>query len=166
MKTGFAIVPLIAGLAVAVLSVPVPSHGAEIAGGEQSPQMERPEQKRMGAGEAQKAAQSLKNEIQRCWAIPVAVQAAKSKKKPVVTIAIDLDRQGRIIGSPRAIDSNFQLRKSNNNKEMKLKGLLKPLAESAIRAVTQCQPYSIAKNFPEYYDSWQKVTIRFDPSEL
>ncbi|HXZ46754.1 MAG TPA: cell envelope biogenesis protein TolA, partial [Pseudolabrys sp.] len=38
------------------------------------------------------------------------------------------------------------------------------LAESARRALLQCQPYTMLK--PEHYDQWKDMQITFDPHEM
>jgi colicin import membrane protein len=38
------------------------------------------------------------------------------------------------------------------------------LAESAKRALLQCQPYTMLK--PEHYDQWKDMQITFDPREM
>jgi len=38
------------------------------------------------------------------------------------------------------------------------------LAESAKRALLQCQPYRMLK--PEHYDTWKDMEITFDPRDM
>ena len=43
---------------------------------------------------------------------------------------------------------------------------LKPLAESALRAVRKCDPLRIPPQFAPYYDQWKARILRFDPEEM
>lgn len=43
---------------------------------------------------------------------------------------------------------------------------LKPLAESAIRAVRKCDPLRIPARFAPYYNEWKARILRFDPEEM
>lgn len=43
---------------------------------------------------------------------------------------------------------------------------LKPLAESALRAVRKCDPLRIPPQFAPYYEQWKARILRFDPEEM
>lgn len=91
---------------------------------------------------------ALRQQIERCWNPPVGVLEADGL---VVRINMELGPDGFVIGTPRVmnsnLDTNFQI-----------------AAEAAIRAVSQCQPYTMLPT--EKYDVWKNMILNFDPREM
>lgn len=89
----------------------------------------------------------LRSQIQRCWSPPIGLATAKTLK---IALKVNFNQNGTLQRDPALLnrDSNpmFQI-----------------AAESAIRAILQCQPYRlpIAR-----YDVWKEVEFEFDPREM
>jgi colicin import membrane protein len=91
---------------------------------------------------------ALRARIQQCWSPPVGLADARDL---VVVIRIQFNRDGSLSRDPtlsnQGSHSMFQI-----------------AAESALRAVRRCAPYSfmpVAK-----YDSWKDVEVTFDPRDM
>ena len=91
---------------------------------------------------------ALRQQISRCWNPPVGVREAEGL---VVRINMELGPDGFVYGTPRVMNSSF-----DPNFQI--------AAESAIRAVSQCQPYTMLP--VEKYDVWKNMILNFDPREM
>lgn len=91
---------------------------------------------------------ALRQQISRCWNPPVGVREAEGL---VVRINMELGPDGFVFGTPRVMNSSF-----DPNFQI--------AAESAIRAVSQCQPYTMLPI--EKYDVWKNMILNFDPREM
>ncbi|MBL4601518.1 MAG: cell envelope integrity protein TolA [Emcibacteraceae bacterium] len=97
-----------------------------------------------------KAAFRLKIEGE-CWNPP---SGALDAGKLIVVVNFNLSQDGRIIGQPRADDY------------ARMSGPLKVAADSALRAVRMCAPYSDLKLPKDMYDQWKEIKLTFDPSDM
>jgi hypothetical protein len=90
---------------------------------------------------------ALRAQIQRCWNPPIGLADAKSL---IIALKVNFNQNGSLQRDPVLLnrDANpmFQI-----------------AAESAIRAILQCQPYKlpIAR-----YDVWKEVEFAFDPRDM
>jgi outer membrane biosynthesis protein TonB len=91
---------------------------------------------------------ALRARIQQCWSPPVGLADARDL---VVVIRIQFNRDGSLSRDPML---------SNNGSHP----MFQIAAESALRAVRRCAPYSfmpVAK-----YDTWKDVEVTFDPRDM
>lgn len=86
-------------------------------------------------------------QIARCWTPPVGGLGAESI---VVKLHIELNEDGTLARPPRVA----------NNLESPF---FTPAADSAVRAVIQCQPYRMSA---DKYDMWRDMMLNFDPKEM
>jgi len=91
---------------------------------------------------------ALRARLRECWNVPVGVAEARDL---VVTVRIQFKQDGSLQAEPRLMNSGshpaFQV-----------------AAESALRAVRSCAPYSflpVAK-----YEAWKDVIVDFDPRDM
>ena len=90
---------------------------------------------------------ALRAQISRCWSPPV---GAVDASQLAVKIEFGLDRQGNVNFGPQPIQypaNQFGV----------------AAAESAMRAVRRCAPYSLPA---DKYEAWRRVRINFDPSDM
>lgn len=101
----------------------------------------------MAAALSQNELDALRAQIERCWNPPIGAADAKDLV-PVIRIELKLD--GTLASQPslqnRGSDRYFQV-----------------AAESAMRAVRQCQPYKLPA---AKYETWRAIDVKFDPREL
>jgi len=90
---------------------------------------------------------ALRAQIQACWNPPVGAEEAE---KLIVRLRIQFKQDGTLSREPelmnRASGSYFQI-----------------AAESAMRAVRRCQPYTLPAH---KYDIWKDVEVTFDPRDM
>jgi hypothetical protein len=103
-------------------------------------------------GEAAQLSQSefdaLLARLRQCWNPPV---GATNSDNLFVVFRVLFKRDGSVMQTPvlvQAPPSQFG----------------PALAESAKRALLQCQPYTMLK--PEHYEEWRDMEIKFDPREM
>jgi colicin import membrane protein len=103
-------------------------------------------------GEAAQLSQSeidaLRARLRQCWSPPV---GAADAARMVVIYRVLFRRDGTIEGAPALVQAPAVAQGP-------------VLAESARRALLQCQPYTMLK--PEHYDQWKDMQITFDPREM
>lgn len=92
----------------------------------------------------------FENRFQNCWDQPITVPPGP---KYVPEIRVPLNRDGSLAGPPTLINppSNPAWR---------------PLAESAMRAVRECNPLPVPAKFKPYYDEWKGRIVRFNDDSL
>ncbi|MCC2112278.1 MAG: cell envelope integrity protein TolA [Hyphomicrobiales bacterium] len=102
-------------------------------------------------GRAEKMTQgeldALRGQIARCWSPPVGAIGAEAL---VVSIQMELNEDGSLAGSPRVLNSDSD-------------PSFRAAADSAIRAVRRCAPYTLP---PEKYAAWRDVKVNFDPRQM
>lgn len=117
---------------------------------EQESADDKPQQ---GAGDPSRSTMAIvdafKTQIAKCWSPPV---GAPEAEKLVVVLQIRLNRDGSLSGMPEYRDS-----------EKLSDPYYRAAAESARRAVMQCQNYDLPE---DSYDQWRELTLRFDPTEM
>lgn len=103
-------------------------------------------------GNAPKLSQSemdaLRARLQQCWNPPAGQADAREL---VVEVRIQFNRDGSLSADPRVIS-----RVSSGYQQV--------AAESALRAVRRCAPYTFLP--AAKYDSWKDVEVTFDPRDL
>ncbi|WP_319412962.1 cell envelope biogenesis protein TolA [uncultured Cohaesibacter sp.] len=90
---------------------------------------------------------ALRAQVARCWSPPV---GAADASQLAVKIEFGLDQQGNVNFGPQPIEypaSQFGV----------------AAAESAMRAVRRCAPYTLPA---DKYEAWRRVRINFDPRDM
>jgi outer membrane biosynthesis protein TonB len=90
---------------------------------------------------------ALRQQIQRCWNPPI---GARGADELVVEVRMLLNPDGSVDGLPDV-------------QALGVGPFFDAAADSARRAVLQCQPYVMPV---EKYEFWREVSVRFDPREL
>lgn len=91
---------------------------------------------------------ALRVRISQCWKPPAGVTQATQE---YVILRVQLKPDGSLAGSPALVaDTSSTFRPA--------------LANSAIQAITTCQPFTMLK--PEDYEQWKDLELKFDPHEL
>ncbi|MEM6711729.1 MAG: cell envelope integrity protein TolA [Pseudomonadota bacterium] len=90
---------------------------------------------------------ALRRQIARCWNPPVGAVGAADLN---VRVQMNLAEDGSLLGQARVLNV------SGNPS-------FQAAADSAIRAVRRCAPYSLPF---EKYAAWQDVIVNFDPSQM
>lgn len=101
----------------------------------------------VGVRMTQSELDALRSRIQECWKPPVGAAGAADL---LVRLQFSMTREGQVSGAPKVLNS------SGNP-------AFNAAAQSAIRAVYRCGPYSLPL---DKYESWQTVILNFDPSEM
>lgn len=94
--------------------------------------------------------QAIRAQIAPCWNPPIGGQDVQ---KMTVVLSIELDRSGRVIGTPDVV-SQTGMTAGNQ-------AYARAFADSARRAVLRCAPLQLPA---EYYDAWKLFELNFDPS--
>jgi colicin import membrane protein len=90
----------------------------------------------------------MRQAVSRCWNINAGAQGID---KVVVRIEVMLTRDGRINGNPKVV----------NNQPGPL---FSDAANSALRALVQCEPYDLPANL--YEGGWDHMIVTFDPQAM
>ncbi|RMF69371.1 MAG: hypothetical protein D6740_09665 [Alphaproteobacteria bacterium] len=97
--------------------------------------------------------QALAARVSRCWTAPV---GAKGVETMQVRIAVQLSREGRLIGLPRFLDVD--------SRRLKTDPYYRVFVESARRAVLACAPYD---DLPQpLYRLWRQIEFTFSPRNM
>jgi outer membrane biosynthesis protein TonB len=91
---------------------------------------------------------ALRARLRQCWNPPVGVADAA---KLSVIFRVIFKRDGSIAGAPTLVQGPASEQGP-------------VLAETARRALLQCQPYTMLK--PEHYEMWKDMEITFDPRDM
>jgi colicin import membrane protein len=91
---------------------------------------------------------ALRARIQQCWSPPVGLAEARDL---IVVVRIVFNRDGSLTRDPTV---------SNHGAHP----MFNVAAESALRAVRRCAPYSFMP--PAKYDVWKDVEVTFDPRDM
>ena len=86
-------------------------------------------------------------QISRCWAPPV---GGLGNDAIVVKLHIELKKNGTLAEPPRVVNNGASR-------------FFRPAADSAMRAVLQCQPYRMQ---PQKFSQWRSMVLNFDPKEM
>jgi hypothetical protein len=87
--------------------------------------------------------------VQKCWNVPIGLQNADDL---VVVIAIELNRDGKLTGSPKLIDPAGTPT-----------GTTRQAFEAGRRALIRCAPYDLPS---EKYEQWRQIEVVFNPEEM
>jgi hypothetical protein len=90
----------------------------------------------------------IKKGVQPCWKV---LGGGEGASGAVVRMRIQLNQDGSLNGEPQILSQ------SDNS------ALGMASAESARRAVIQCQPYRLPQ---DKYASWQDLILKFDPKDM
>lgn len=103
----------------------------------------------MTASEANLLGSMVKRRVKECWNIN---SGADGVNKVVVEIEVRLSPDGRITAQPRVVSRGTG-------------PLYDDMANSAMRALVQCQPYDqLPKHL--YKGGWDHMIINFDPARM
>jgi len=91
---------------------------------------------------------TFKNQLKKCWNPPADVAGAP---KTTVVLRVALSPDGGLRAKPQLLEASASPR-----------GLA--LVQTAMRALSQCQPYSFLG--PEKYSEWKLLDLRFSPDGL
>lgn len=91
---------------------------------------------------------ALRARIQQCWNPPAGAADARDL---TVLVRIQFNRDGSLASEPRLITRPSA-------------GYQQVAAESALRAIRRCAPYSFMP--PAKYDAWKDIEVNFDPRDL
>lgn len=90
----------------------------------------------------------IRNRVKECWNINTGAQGIE---KMVVKVEVMLSRDGKISGTPRVVNSQPG-------------ALFADAANSAMRALVQCEPYDLP---PDLYEGgWDHLIVTFDPQAM
>lgn len=95
----------------------------------------------------------IADRVQKCWYLPA---GAKDVADMQVTIRIDLRRDGRLARQPRFVDTGKHSLSDDQ--------FYRIFAESARRAVQNCEPYEDLP--PAQYHIWQSIEFTFDAGRM
>ena len=90
---------------------------------------------------------ALRRQIARCWNPPVGAVGADAAG---VRVAFSLTPEGQVEGQPQVVSSGSG-------------PVYLAAADSAVRAVRRCAPYSLPF---EKYEAWREVVVNFDPRDM
>jgi outer membrane biosynthesis protein TonB len=91
---------------------------------------------------------ALRERLRQCWNPPV---GATNANKLSVVFRVMFKRDGSLQNNPVLVGGSAS-------------EFGPALAESATRALLQCQPYTMLR--PEHYDTWKDMQITFDPRDM
>ncbi len=91
-------------------------------------------------------------QVERCWNPPA---GAKDAEDLIVKIRIWLTPEGKLIRPPQILSQSFFSSAQNS--------FYRVAAESAVRAVRRCAPYTLPR---DRYDQWGEIDLTFDPSQM
>ncbi|MGI9378520.1 MAG: hypothetical protein ACR2OW_02630 [Methyloligellaceae bacterium] len=91
---------------------------------------------------------AFRAQISQCWNPPIGGLGAE---RIVVKVRISLNKDGTINRSPKVVNSMSSVS-------------FLPAADSATRAIWQCQPYTMFT--PERYNVWREMVLSFDPRQM
>jgi colicin import membrane protein len=90
---------------------------------------------------------ALRARIAQCWSPPPGGLGAE---QIVVKLRLKLNEDGTLVGYPSVANSGAS-------------PFFQAAADSAVRAVYQCQPYALPS---EKYALWRDMILNFDPSDM
>lgn len=91
---------------------------------------------------------AMQAQISQCWNPPIGGVGAE---RIVVKIKFQLNKDGTLKQPPKVVNSMSAVS-------------FQPAADSAVRAIWQCQPYNMFN--PKTYKTWKEMTLNFDPREM
>jgi colicin import membrane protein len=93
----------------------------------------------------------IKEQLERCWSVPIALQGAQ--KPPVPSVRVGLNRDGSLSGAPSVVNASSD-------------PLFRVAADSALTATRRCAPLRIPAQFHPFYADWSSIVINFDARDV
>jgi len=90
----------------------------------------------------------LRARLRDCWDVPVGVRDARDLS---VIVRIQFKQDGSLTSDPTIVNHSAQ-------------PVFRVAAESAVRAVRKCAPFSFLP--AAKYEAWKDVEVNFDPREM
>ncbi|MEM7620581.1 MAG: hypothetical protein AAF228_08970 [Pseudomonadota bacterium] len=90
---------------------------------------------------------AMRSKISQCWVLPIGGLGAD---QIIVKIRFNLKKTGRLERKPQVLNSSSS-------------PFFRSAAESAIRAIVDCQPYNLP---PQKYKVWRDIVLNFDPRQM
>jgi hypothetical protein len=87
--------------------------------------------------------------IYSCWSIPLGLPSNVDK---TFKINLQLKEDGNIISAEHTAEDKIKMQSSGQSN-------FKVLAQSGMRAIKLCAPYSLPK---DKYETWKNITINFE----
>ncbi len=102
----------------------------------------------ISASEASFLAGLMRQAVSRCWNINAGLDGIQNM---VVKIDVKLTQSGEISGQPRVVNPQAS-------------PVFRDAADSAMRALLQCQPYTLPPD--KYAGGWEHMIVTFDPARM
>jgi colicin import membrane protein len=102
----------------------------------------------ISANEASFLAGLMRQAVSRCWNINAGVDGIQQM---VVKVEIRLTPEGRLASSPRVVNTMAS-------------PVFRDAADSAVRALVQCEPYVLPED--KYAGGWEHMILTFDPARM
>lgn len=93
----------------------------------------------------------IKEQLERCWVVPVALQG--SQRPPVPSVRVALKQDGTLASQPSVVNTS-------------LDPLFRVAADSALTATRRCTPLRIPAQFAPFYNDWRDVVVNFDARDV
>jgi colicin import membrane protein len=93
----------------------------------------------------------IKEQLERCWNVPVALQGAQ--RPPVPSVRVALNQDGTLSGQPTVVNASAD-------------PLFRVAADSALTATRRCAPLRIPAQFAPFYADWRNVVVNFDARDV
>jgi colicin import membrane protein len=93
----------------------------------------------------------IKEQLERCWVVPVALQG--SQRPPVPSVRVALKQDGTLASQPSVINTSVD-------------PLFRVAADSALTATRRCTPLRIPAQFAPFYNDWRDVVVNFDARDV
>lgn len=103
---------------------------------------------RLTASQASLLGSIMKREVARCWNINSGLEGID---RIVVEVEIRLRPDGRLDGQPKVVSRGGG-------------AIFQDAANNAMRALVQCEPYNLPKQF--YKGGWDHMVVKFDPQKM
>src|SRR3546814_9415376 len=97
----------------------------------------------ISAVQRQQLDNSIQNQIRGCWRLDAGARQAEDL---IVEVTVTLAPDGRVIGSPRVIDTA----------RMNRDAYFRSAAENAVRAILQCMPFELPV---AQYSEWKQMNL-------
>ena len=93
----------------------------------------------------------IKEQLERCWVVPVALQG--SQRPPVPSVRVALKQDGTLASQPSVVNTSGD-------------PLFRVAADSALTATRRCTPLRIPAQFAPFYNDWRDVVVNFDARDV
>ena len=93
----------------------------------------------------------IKEQLERCWVVPVALQG--SQRPPVPSVRVALKQDGTLASQPSVVNTSAD-------------PLFRVAADSALTATRRCTPLRIPAQFTPFYNDWRDVVVNFDARDV